>query len=213
MMMMMMVMIYQYKWFFLVVAWCNMLIYFFLSLYSPCLFSKSKCWSEMKHSGTAPVKILLFTVLMFIFYARLNVRMWLSISINCCLHWSCALQLFLHFYQVFYVRCKNKFGMQHRRTESLGLIFTVTLLRWVVHCCPLQPGGRTATAEFPIKLTLLTLSEGWNCNIIAPLVSIRREEISSGAQSGNSCWGGDKTSNLTPTQQKQKIHLVSEQII
>lgn len=71
-----------------------------------------------------------------------------TILLNCCLHWSCALQLFLYFYQVFYVRCNNKFGMQHRQTSEFGFVLAV----WrssgesVVHCCPLQPRQRTTAA-------------------------------------------------------------------
>lgn len=128
--MMMMMIIYQYKWFFLVVAWCNLLIYFFISLYSPCLFSNSKCWSAtmMKHSGTAHVEdSSVYSVIVLLCTTEcMNVAFY-TILLNCCLHWSRALQL--HFYQVFYVRCNSKFGMQ-QTTVSVALFSWFSSVKW-----------------------------------------------------------------------------------
>lgn len=140
-----------------------------LYLYTPpaCFLTQSV---EVRHDETFRcVSCFMFTVLLFIFYARLNVRMFLNvafytISLNCCLHRPRALQLFLHFYQVFYVQCNNKFGMQYKHDCEFGL-FTVMLLRWVGHCCPLQPEQRTTTAPahhwFLIMLHKYSSSAVW----------------------------------------------------
>lgn len=108
-----------------------MLIYFFISLYSLCLFSNSMRHDEtFRDVSCSPV----YSVLHLLCTTECTSVAFYPMSLNCCLH--CALQVFLHFYQVFYVRCNNKFGMQHRHNTDLGLFShrcsSVSL------CCPLQ---------------------------------------------------------------------------
>lgn len=127
---------------------CCMMQYvdIFLSLYSLCLFSNWNVFTNGKHWGVPRVTSCCLQCYCLCTTECMNVAFY-TILLNRCLHWSCALQLFLHFYQVSSVRCKNKFGMQHRLEGEFGFVLLLCCSsRFVLHYCPLQPEQGTAAA-------------------------------------------------------------------